>query len=263
MEFEVIPAIDVMGGRLVRLRKGDPASLQRFSGDPLVLARRFVDEGAAWIHFVDLDAAFGGGAANLGLLSALARLPVRVQAGGGLRVEEAEAALAAGAERAVIGANALVDRETVERAVGRHGERVAVALDVRGGRIVPRGSGTPGPPLDLTVRWLSDGGVGAIVYTNVDHDGTLTGPDLDGLRRLAARTDRPVIASGGVASAADVGAVAAIGAPVHGVIVGRALYERGLSVTECRRALGGFEGVARPGEGSARPRPAGEPPTAE
>jgi phosphoribosylformimino-5-aminoimidazole carboxamide ribotide isomerase len=235
--FEVIPAIDVMGGRLVRLAKGDPASLHVFPEDPVEVALRFVEQGTRWLHFVDLDAAFSGGAANVELLARLAELPVRLQAGGGLRPEEAARALEVGADRAIVGAASLDDRPAVEEAIASLGDRIAVGLDVRGGRIVPRGSGRPGPPLRQTVAWLDDAGCARFVYTDVNRDGALTGPDLEGLRELAAVTDRPILASGGVASLDDLRRLAALGPPIEGAVVGRALYEDGLELGEALRAV--------------------------
>ncbi|MCA1727408.1 MAG: 1-(5-phosphoribosyl)-5-[(5-phosphoribosylamino)methylideneamino] imidazole-4-carboxamide isomerase [Actinobacteria bacterium] len=225
--FEVIPAIDVMGGRLVRMRKGDPASLREYRGDPVELAERFVEQGARWIHFVDLDAAFGGGAVNLHLLRQVASLGAMVQAGGGLSPDEAREALQAGASRAVLGSGALHDREAVQHALSELQTSVAVGLDVRSGRIVPRGSGTPGPFLDEVTSWLAACGCQRVVYTDVSRDGALSGPDLDGLASLAAQP-WSVIASGGVRHREDLDAIEAIGA--EGAIVGTAICETGFDL---------------------------------
>ena len=231
--FEVIPAIDIMGGRLARLRKGDPATLRVFSGSPFEAAEAFVGQGARWLHVVDLDAAFGSGPANVDLLSRIAELPVKVQAGGGLSPEAAFRALDAGADRAVIGSASLQDRDAVEGAIETLGERVAVALEVRGERIVPRGSGIPGPPLEPTVRWLGERGCPRFVYTNVDRDGALSGPDLPGVCRVLEMADVPVIASGGVASLDDLRSLRDLGA--EGAVVGHALAEAGLDLAEALR----------------------------
>jgi phosphoribosylformimino-5-aminoimidazole carboxamide ribotide isomerase len=234
--FEVIPAIDVMGGRLVRMRRGDPATLREHDGDPVDVAERFVEQGARWIHVVDLDAAFGRGAANLGVVTAIAAMDVRVQAGGGLSPEEARAALGAGADRAILGSGALRDRPAVERELALLGERLAIGLDVRGERIVPRGSGTPGPPLDGVLEWLPAAGCARVVYTDVSRDGALSGPDLDGLAAVAA-LGWAVIASGGVRSREDLDALAALG--IEGAVVGTALYEAGLDLGEVLRQARG------------------------
>ncbi len=232
--FEVIPAIDVMGGRIARLRTGDPGTLHVYSGDPMSVAEAFVAQGARWIHFVDLDAAFGSGASNVDLLRQVAALPVQVQAGGGLSPREVEAALDAGASRAVIGASSLTDRASVEACLSALGETVAVGLDVRGSRIVPRGSGVPGPELDEAVGWLGDAGCPRVVYTDVSRDGAMRGPDLDGLRALAAAFPGAIIASGGVRSRDDLDSLAAL--EIEGAIVGTALYEAGLDLGEALRS---------------------------
>jgi phosphoribosylformimino-5-aminoimidazole carboxamide ribotide isomerase len=231
--FEVIPAIDVMGGRIARLRTGDPGTLHVYSGDPMSVAEGFVAQGARWIHFVDLDAAFGSGASNVDLLRQVAALPVHVQAGGGLSPHEVQAALDAGAARAVIGASALSDRASVEASLGALGGAVAVGLDVRGNRIVPRGSGVPGPDLDETVSWLGEAGCPRVVFTDVSRDGAMRGPDLDGLRALTAAFPGAIISSGGVRSRHDLDALAALG--IEGAIVGTALYEAGLDLGEALR----------------------------
>ncbi len=152
---------------------------------------------------------------------------------GGLSPEAAARALEAGAARAVIGSASLTERGAVEEALGALGERVAVALEVRRERIVPRGSGIPGPPLELPVRWLREIGCPRFVYTNVDRDGAMSGPDLAGLERLLALLDRPVIASGGVASWADLRALRDLG--TEGAVVGHAFAEAGLDLAEALR----------------------------
>jgi phosphoribosylformimino-5-aminoimidazole carboxamide ribotide isomerase len=234
MSFEVIPAIDVMGGRIARLRTGDPGTLHVYSGDPVVLAEGFIAQGARWIHFVDLDAAFGSGASNVDLLRQVAGLPVHVQAGGGLSPQEAETALEAGATRAVIGAASLTDRASVHAALASLGEAVAVGLDVRDGRIVPRGSGVAGGDADEAATWLAAEGCPRVVYTDVSRDGAMRGPDLVGLRALAAVFPGRIISSGGIRSRDDLDSVEALG--IEGAIVGTALYEAGLDLGEVLRS---------------------------
>jgi phosphoribosylformimino-5-aminoimidazole carboxamide ribonucleotide (ProFAR) isomerase len=224
--FEVYPAIDLKGGRPAWLLRGDASTLRaRDDSDPVAAARAWVEEGARWVHVVDLDAALEGRAApaNLGVLERIAALPVRVQAGGGLSAEDVERALARGAARAVLGAAAAGDRASCLPLFERHGSRVALGLDVRGDRIEPRGGRHPASPLDEALAWLATArpGPGALVVTDVDRDGTMAGPNLALVGMVAERTLIPVIASGGVSSLDDLRALARAGAV--GAVVGRAL----------------------------------------
>jgi phosphoribosylformimino-5-aminoimidazole carboxamide ribotide isomerase len=234
MTFEVIPAIDVLGGRLARMRSGDPSTLREHEGDPLEVAERFIRQGARWIHFVDLDAALTGIAANGALLARMAAMPVRVQAGGGLSPADAVLALEAGADRAVMGAAVFADPDAMRRGVAELGERGAVAVDALGGRVVPRGTQAAGPSLEEALGLLASSGCARVVYTDVSRDGALGGPDLDGLRRVLADFGGPIIASGGVRTREDLDAVAALG--VEGAIVGTALYESGFDLGAALRS---------------------------
>ncbi|MDQ7849810.1 MAG: 1-(5-phosphoribosyl)-5-[(5-phosphoribosylamino)methylideneamino] imidazole-4-carboxamide isomerase, partial [Armatimonadota bacterium] len=223
----VIPAIDLRGGRCVRLIRGDPRRERRYDQDPAEAALRWIRAGARWLHVVDLDGAFAGRPVQLQLVAAIARLAagagVQVQAGGGLRTEDdIDAALDAGASRVVIGTAAEALPDQVLR---RYGERLAVAVDARAGGLAVRGWRRVRRTDPLTVaRRLAARGVRRFVYTATARDGTLAGPDLAGLRRfLAAVSPLPVIAAGGVARVEDLDALRALG--VEGVIVGRALYE--------------------------------------
>lgn len=233
--FEVIPALDLRGGRLARVTGGDPGTLREVAGDPVELARRYAEAGASWIHVADLDAAIDGRPANLDLLPALAALGVRVQAGGSLSPEAAEAALARGAARAVLGAQALGREEVLLAAVGRHGDRLGVALDVRGDRVAPRGrpaGAPPGPPVAEALATLARLRPAFVVHTDTGRDGALLGPDLEALARVARAVGVPVLASGGVSSLGDVAALAALAPAVAGVIVGRAFQDGAVSVRE-------------------------------
>jgi phosphoribosylformimino-5-aminoimidazole carboxamide ribotide isomerase len=234
--FEVLPAIDLKGGRVARLTRGDPSTLQRMEFDPLELARSWAAAGAHWVHLVDLDAALGGHPANLQLLRDVGALGLRVEAGGGLSEEGVATALEHGASRAVLGARALMAPRTVERALATHGDRVAIGLDARGGRVVPRGMGESGPTVEEALARLAAARPALIVYTDVERDGTLSGPDLDGLSRVVEATGVPVLASGGVRSAADVAALADRYPALAGVIVGRALHDGVLSIYEALAA---------------------------
>jgi phosphoribosylformimino-5-aminoimidazole carboxamide ribotide isomerase len=234
--FEVLPAIDLQGGRVARMSRGDPSTLERLDVDPLELARSWAAAGVRWVHVVDLDAALGGHTANLQLLRDVGALGLRVEAGGGLSEDGVAAALEYGASRAVLGARALLAPGTVEHALATYGDRVAIGLDAQGGRVVPRGSGASGPTVEEALARLAAARPALIVYTDVERDGTLSGPDLDGLSRVVEATGVPVLASGGVRSAADVAALAARHPALAGVIVGRALQDGRLSIDEALAA---------------------------
>jgi phosphoribosylformimino-5-aminoimidazole carboxamide ribonucleotide (ProFAR) isomerase len=238
MGFDVLPAIDVQGGRLARLRQGDPSTLAYEPGDPLDAAAALVEAGARWIHVVDLDAALSGRPANADTLRRIAGLPVRVQAGGGLGADAVRAALDLGAARAVLGGGALADRVEAERLLAEYGAGIAVGLDVRGERLAPRG-GHPERPLGPVLTWLA--GVEprpcAAVVTDVERDGMLAGVDASGLVGLSERLGIPVIASGGVRSLEDLRVLAAAGPEVIGAIVGRALHGGAFTLADALDAV--------------------------
>jgi phosphoribosylformimino-5-aminoimidazole carboxamide ribonucleotide (ProFAR) isomerase len=225
--FDILPAVDIRGGRLARMRRGDPRTLAESEGDPFEVARRLVAAGARWIHVVDLDAAMTGEPANLDLIMRIADMPVQVQAGGGLRAEAVADALERGAARAVLGAGGLADRNGAERSFAEHPGRVAAGLDIRGTRLSPRGGASPEEPLEPVLDWLAelDAKPVMVVVTDVERDGTLLGPDTELLVRVARRVGVPVLASGGVRSLQDLGALRALGSFVAGAVVGRALSD--------------------------------------
>jgi len=238
MAFEVIPAIDVSGGRLVRVTAAGHAPVDAFGGDPRAAAERYASEGARWVHVVDVDLAGSGEPGNLDVLRAVAGLGPRVQASGGVvSAAHVDALLDAGAARAVLGSAALADRDATERLVARLGEALVVGIEADGVRIVPRGSGGGELPLWETLEWLRGLDVSRFVFTEVGRVGSLEGPDLDGIWALAKHTGRPVIASGGIRGLEDLRALAALGGSVEGAIVGRALHEGGVDL---RRALATF-----------------------
>jgi phosphoribosylformimino-5-aminoimidazole carboxamide ribonucleotide (ProFAR) isomerase len=237
VSFEVIPAIDVSGDRLARLDAGRVASVESFGGDPVAAAEVFIGQGARKLQVVDLDLALTGRPENLRTISLLAVMDARIQASGGVASEAHVAALAqAGAERVVLGSAALAQRELVERVVGRYGDRIVVAVEESGGRVRPRGRPDVDLPLDETLAWLAGTDVAQYLHVAVDRVGALAGPDTEGISRVAFATKRPVIASGGIASAEDVRVVASIGPFIQGAILGRALYEGTLTVREAVRA---------------------------
>jgi 1-(5-phosphoribosyl)-5-[(5-phosphoribosylamino)methylideneamino] imidazole-4-carboxamide isomerase/N-(5'phosphoribosyl)anthranilate isomerase len=221
----LLPAVDVAGGQAVRLVQGALGTETGY-GDPLEAALAWQRAGAQWIHLVDLDAAFGLGS-NADLLSAVvSRLEVAVELSGGIRDDESLArALATGCERVVIGTAALERPDWVAEIIARHGARIAVGLDVRGTRLAARGWTTLGGELTETLDRLEAEGCQTYVVTDVSRDGTLTGPNLDLLKQVAGRTEREVIASGGVSCLDDLRAIRElVPAGVTGAIVGKALY---------------------------------------
>lgn len=227
--MDLYPAIDLRDGRCVRLYQGDYDRETVYGDDPVAQAEAFAEAGARWIHVVDLDAARTGRAANRAVIAAIvAAVPVPVQVGGGVRDEAAAMALFdAGVARVVMGTAALEQPSLVHRLAASH--QVAVGLDQRDGTIVVRGweRASDRDPLDL-VREFADAGVAAFVVTEVSRDGTLEGPDLDGLGAVLAATDVAVIASGGVGSLdhlRDLARLEVGGRRLEGIIVGRALYE--------------------------------------
>ncbi len=235
----LLPAVDVAGGQAVRLVQG-AAGTETGYGDPLEAALGWQDAGARWIHLVDLDAAFRRGS-NYGILASIVRrTDVLVELSGGIRDEATlAAALATGCARVVIGTAALEDPDWVRSVIAEHGERVAVGLDVRGTRLAARGWTTDGGELDDALDRLEADGCQRYVVTDIAKDGMLRGPNLDLLRQVCARTDRPVIASGGVSSLADLEAISGLRSlGVEGAIVGKALYAGAFTLEQ---ALGAAE----------------------
>jgi phosphoribosyl isomerase A len=229
----LLPAVDVSGGQAVRLVQG-AAGTETGYGDPLDAARDWQRAGARWIHLVDLDAAFRRGS-NAGLLASIVRqVDVAFEISGGIRDDASlAAALATGCERVVIGTAALEDPGWVRGAIAAHGDRIAVGLDVRGTRLAARGWTTDGGELDEALDRLDADGCRRYVVTDITRDGMLRGPNLDLLRRVCARTDRPVIASGGVSSLEDLRAIAGLRPiGVEGSIIGKALYARAFTLEE-------------------------------
>ena len=228
----VIPAIDILGGRCVRLLRGDYAHPTVYSDNPVEMAARFADAGAKRIHVVDLDGARGAGD-NRALIQAIAgRDDVEVQAAGGIRTEERiEGLLDAGAHVVVVGTAAVREPELLERVARKHSGRVMAALDLRGDQPAVQGW-TESEPLEietLLVRW-NHLPLAGVICTSIERDGTLQGPDLIMLARVLAMTSLPVQYSGGVSSAGDIRAVAAAGAAA--VVLGKALYEGRLTLEE-------------------------------
>ena len=236
MPFEVIPAIDVAGGRLALHTPAGPRPLAAFGGDPLVAARAYAEAGVRRVHVVDLDLAFGGGFANLGVVRGAAALGLLVQTSGGIAtLPEAYEALAAGADRVVLGSGALLDEAAAREAIEALGPRALAGIEVEDGRIRPRGRRDGDLPLSETLGWLVASGAAGFLVTAVARVGAMGGPDLETVRRVV-RGGRPVIAAGGIASLEDLRALANAGAV--GAVVGRAALEGGLDLAEALAAFG-------------------------
>jgi phosphoribosylformimino-5-aminoimidazole carboxamide ribotide isomerase len=248
MTVELYPAIDLRGGRAVRLLRGDYASETVYSDDPVAVARSFEAAGARWIHVVDLDAARSGEAGNLEFVAAIARsVGCEVETGGGVRsVEAAERLIDAGVARVVIGTAAVEQPDLVAELADRYPGRVAVGLDAHGRSVAVRGwTETTGADLVDLAKQFEDRGVAALIVTEIGRDGTMAGPDLDQLGAVLETTAIDVIASGGVGTLDDIRALAGLtaGRPnggrrtLSGIIVGRALYEGRFTVEEALECL--------------------------
>jgi len=236
--MDLYPAIDLRGGRVVQLQQGDYGRETHYADDPVAVARKFDAAGARWIHIVDLDAARDGGGANLAVIEAIcANVSARVQTGGGVRtVEAAGDRYAAGVHRVIIGSAAVERPELVDELAAMHPGRVAVGLDARGRDVAIHGwaEATGADLIELAARFDRPG-VGALVVTEIGRDGMLQGPDLEQLRAVVAATTVPVIASGGVSSAADLSELAGLsvdGRRLGGAIAGTAIYEERFTIEE-------------------------------
>ena len=222
--FELLPAIDVSKG--LSVRPGDETAQESF-GSPLEIASDWIASGANWIHLVDLDAAYGKGE-NRKLISEVVSLcsGINVQVSGGIRDQESLiAALATGATRINLATSSLLEMTWVESVISNYGKKISVSLDVSGSRLVARGSGEDVGELDLVLQQLEEFGCARYVVTDVTRDGSLNGPNLELLERVLSLTDKPVIASGGIAELAEVEALMALRSKgLAGAILGKALY---------------------------------------
>ena len=232
----IIPAIDLKGGQVVRLSQGDPLRQTAYSTDPIAMARRWEEEGASILHMVDLDGAFSGTPQQLSVVAKVAQsIKIPVQLGGGLRSLAAlEQAFASGIERAIIGTAAIEDEGFLIEAASRYPGRIILGIDAKNGKVAVRGWAADTDLLasDLAIR-SADLPLAAIIYTDIERDGMLTGPNVDALRRMAQTTSHPIIASGGVATLDDLTRLAKL-EPTYiiGALVGKALYEGRFSLKE-------------------------------
>jgi phosphoribosylformimino-5-aminoimidazole carboxamide ribotide isomerase len=237
----LLPAIDIRGGKAVRLQRGDFAKETVYVDDPLDAARSFMEAGARFLHVVDLDGAREGKPVNLEHLRRItSQLGVAVQYGGGLRdLASVRSALQAGAERVVVGTAAYSDVDFVDQLLQAWDKRVVIAVDVRGGHVSVAGwtKATQMLPEDIITR-LQRRGVKQFMYTNVDRDGTLEGPDLDEVKRISDTVRGRFLYSGGIASLDDLKAIRALRlVNLAGVVSGKALYEGRFTVGEGQAAL--------------------------
>ncbi len=239
----LLPAIDILDGKAVRLLKGDYEQRTIYDADPLDAARRWVQAGARALHVVDLDGARNGVPANLEQVRRIAaHVNVPVQLGGGLRNAGAVAeALAAGASRVVLATAALRDVDFLDEVIAAHRGRLVVSIDARGGRLAAAGwTEQTELPADAAIQSLARRGVARFVYSSIERDGMLSGPDLEDVTRIAASVRGTFVYSGGVSSVQDLRALAALRhVNLTGVIVGKALYEQRFGVAEGQAALDG------------------------
>lgn len=237
--LELLPAVDVAGGQAVRLVQGEAGSETSY-GDPLDAALAWQNDGAEWVHLVDLDAAFGRGNNTEVLRRVSDELKIKVELSGGIRDDESlERALEFGAARVNLGTAALENPEWTARAIARHGDAIAVGLDVRGTTLAARGWTKEGGDLWEVLARLEDAGCERYVVTDVTKDGTLRGPNVDLLRQMCEQTDKPVVASGGISSLDDLRALRElVPAGVEGAIVGKALYAGKFTLPEALDVAG-------------------------
>ena len=236
----LLPAVDVADGKAVRLTQGEAGSETSY-GDPVDAAAEWAEAGAEWIHLVDLDAAFGRGE-NRSLLKRVIHQVkgVSIELSGGIRDDESlEQALEAGATRVNLGTAALENPEWAAHAIGQYGEAIAVGLDVRGTTLAARGWTREGGDLWEVLDRLEDAGCARYVVTDVTKDGTLRGPNLDLLRQVLDRTERPVVASGGISNLDDIAALRElVPLGLEGAIVGKALYAGAFTLPEALDVAG-------------------------
>jgi phosphoribosylformimino-5-aminoimidazole carboxamide ribotide isomerase len=240
--MEVIPAIDILEGRCVRLYQGDYNQSQVFNENPADVAKQWIDEGATRLHIVDLDGAKAGRVVNLSAIEAIAScVSVPIEVGGGLRtVESVEDLLKIGVRWAILGTVAVEQPQLVQQLCEDFPGQIIIGIDARDGQVATRGwLETSTIQATTLAAQMQELGAAAIIYTDIHRDGTLSGPNMDALRELANTVDVPVIASGGVSSVTDLLSLLALEHQgVTGVVVGRALYTGDISLREALRAIG-------------------------
>ena len=238
--LELLPAVDVADGKAVRLTQGEAGSETDY-GSPLEAAKTWIDAGAEWIHLVDLDAAFGRGDNRKVIQEVVdACVGIKIELSGGIRDDESlEAALTAGATRVNLGTAALENPEWTEKVIARFGDQIAVGLDVRGTTLAARGWTKEGGELFDVLERLEQAGCARYVVTDVTKDGTLKGPNLELLRQVMEKTDKPVIASGGISTLEDIFALRQlVPLGLEGAILGKALYAKRFSLEQALELAG-------------------------
>jgi len=239
-KLELLPAVDVAGGQAVRLVRGEAGSETGY-GDPLEAAREWVDQGAEWIHLVDLDRAFGRGENLQVIESVIQGCPdVKIELSGGIRDDQSlQQAVDMGAQRVNIGTAALENPEWTKKIISEFGDLVAIGLDVRGETLAARGWTEDGGNLYDTLELLEAAGCERYVVTDVNKDGTLKGPNLQLLKSVMAKTDKPVVASGGISSLEDISALRElVDLGLEGAILGKALYAGKFTLVEALEVAG-------------------------
>lgn len=239
--INIYPAIDLKDGKCVRLKQGRADAVTVYSEDPVAMARQWAEAGGDWLHVVDLDGAFAGHPVHGETIKAMASaIQIPVEVGGGLRTDEdIRLMLEAGVRRVILGTRACSDPGALSALVHAFGDRIAVGIDARNGKVQVKGwvETTETLAVDLAVK-VAGLGVGTIIYTDTATDGMLTGPNIPGLQALCRSVQANVIASGGISTCADVAALAKLRLPnLEGVIVGKALYEGAVSIPEMKAAL--------------------------
>jgi phosphoribosylformimino-5-aminoimidazole carboxamide ribotide isomerase len=241
IDFELIPAVDLKGGKCVRLQEGVASRATEYSNDPVAMAQQWEASGASRLHLVDLDGAFSGKSAHLEIAKRIFQtLKIPVQFGGGLReLDQIETILSLGARRAILGTIAVDHPEIVQEAVKRFGDAIVVGIDARNGNVALRGwvDVTTMPAVELARR-MKDFGVARIIYTDVARDGMLTGVNVDETEKLGSQAGIKVIGSGGVSSVSDVRALwERRAAGIEGVILGRSLYDRKIDFVDLQAQM--------------------------
>jgi phosphoribosyl isomerase A len=232
-KFELLPAVDIKQGKAVRLKQGE-ISDKTVYGSPVECALDFQNSGADWLHLVDLDAAFGVGSNSEIVLEVINSLNIKVELSGGIRTDESLAkALATNCDRVILGTAALEDPSWSSKVIKKHGEKIAVSLDVRGETLAARGWVREGGNLYEAITRLASDGCAMFIVTDISKDGTLQGPNFELLEKVCKFSQVPVIASGGVSSLADLKRLVSMqDIGIKGAIVGKALYEGAFTVED-------------------------------
>lgn len=236
--MHILPAVDIKGGRAVRLFQGEKDRETVYSDSPADMARRWAEQGATYLHVVDLDGAFDGESGNEKHIAAIVRaVGIPVEVGGGVRtLEKARRLVDCGVDRVIVGTRALESRAFVDELVASLPGRVNVGVDARDGMVAVKGwTETSGTRATEFLASLGGSGVAAIIYTDISRDGALAGVNVEAMRAACGATDVPIIASGGVTSVDDIAALKHL--PLFGIIVGKALYEERLTLAAAQAAL--------------------------